>query len=148
LTWLLPAVHHQVLSHVTLWILQQVAFFAFGALLWAPILERVRAVPRWFRTAAKCGYMYGVFAVGLILANILWFSGTAFYDSHAAAARAWDLSPLQDQASAGTMMMATHCLLAFGAIAVLFFRRAAAHDREQGDHRALQAPRDQDAPTA
>jgi hypothetical protein len=29
-------------------------------------------------------------------------------------------------------MMATHCLLAFGTIAVLFFRRAAADDREQG----------------
>jgi cytochrome c oxidase assembly factor CtaG len=70
--------------------------------------------------------------VGLILANILWFAGTAFYASHAAVARAWGLSPLQDQANAGTVMMATHCLLAFGAIAVLFFRRAAADDREQG----------------
>lgn len=130
--WLLPEVHHQVLMHVSLWIVQQLAFFAFGALLWSPIVERLAPAPRWFGTGAKCGYMYGVFAVGLILANILWFSGTAFYASHAAVARAWGLSPLQDQANAGTVMMATHCLLAFGTIAVLFFRRAAADDREQG----------------
>jgi cytochrome c oxidase assembly factor CtaG len=130
--WLLPGVHHQVLTHVSLWVVQQMAFFAFGALLWSPIVERPGRAPRWFGTGAKCGYMYGVFAVGLILANTLWFSGTAFYASHAAVARAWGLDPLQDQANAGTVMMATHCLLAFGAIAVLFFRRAAADDREQG----------------
>lgn len=128
--WLLPAVHHEVLMRSSLWIVQQIAFFVFGALLWAPIVERPGPAPRWFGTGIKCAYMYGVFAVGLLLANIMWFSGTPFYESHAAVARAWGLSPLQDQANAGTVMMVTHCLLAFGAIAVLFFRSAAAAERE------------------
>jgi putative membrane protein len=131
--WLLPDLHHEVVDHTSLWVLQQVAFFGFGLLLWVPILERVRTVPSWFRTGAKCGYMYGVFAVGLLLANIMWFSGTPFYDSHAAGAEAWGISPLQDQANAGTVMMVMHCLLAFGAIAVLFFRRAAADTGKHGD---------------
>lgn len=131
--WLLPDVHHEVVNHVSLWLVQQLAFFGFGTLLWAPILERIRSVPGWFRTGAKCGYLYGVFAVGLLFANIMWFSGTAFYDSHAAGAEAWGVSPLQDQANAGTVMMVMHCLLAFGAIAVLFFRRAAADTGKHGD---------------
>jgi putative membrane protein len=131
--WLLPDLHHEVVDHVSLWVLQQVAFFGFGLLLWAPILERLREVPAWFKTAAKCGYLYGVFAVGLLLANIMWFSGTAFYDSHAAGAEAWGISPLNDQANAGTVMMVMHCLLAFGAIAVLFFRRASADVGREGD---------------
>jgi putative membrane protein len=126
--WLVPDIHHAVLESATLWVLQQVAFFAFGLLLWMPVLERGWESPRWFGTGAKCGYMVGVWFTGLGIANLYWFSGTAFYESHAVAARAWDLNPLQDQANAGTVMMVTHCFLALGAICVLFFRNA----REDG----------------
>ena len=99
------------------------SFLAFGLLLWAPIVETLPA-PAWFSTGWKCGYMVGVWVVGLTIANIYWFSGTAFYDGHAAAAAAWGFDPLEDQANAGTVMMVLHCLLAFGAIMVLFFRQA------------------------
>ncbi len=121
--WLLPAVHHQVLDSPPLWILQQASFLALGLLVWAPVIESLPA-PAWFTTGWKCGYMVGVWFVGLAIANVYWFSGTAFYDAHAAAAAAWGLEPLEDQANAGTVMMVVHCLLAFGAIAVLFFRQA------------------------
>ena len=123
IVWLLPAVHHQVLEHPPLWILQQASFLGLGLILWAPVLESLPA-PDWFSTAWKCGYMVGVWVVGLSIANVYWFSGTPFYDSHAAAAAAWNVEPLEDQANAGTVMMVVHCLLAFGAIAVLFFRQA------------------------
>lgn len=121
--WLLPSVHHLVLESPPMWILQQLSFLAFGALLWAPVVE-VLPAPAWFGTGWKGGYMSGVWTVGLTIANVYWFSGTAFYDSHAAATRAWGLEPLEDQANAGTVMMVLHCLLAFGAITVLFFRQA------------------------
>ena len=75
--------------------------------------------------------MVGVWSVGLTLANVYWFSGSPFYPSHTAAAAAWGISPLQDQANAATVMMATHCLLAFGAITVLFFRQAREDGLEQ-----------------
>ncbi len=121
--WLLPAVHHEVLESAPLWILQQASFLALGLVLWAPVVESLPA-PHWFSTGWKCGYMVGVWVVGLSIANVYWFSGTTFYDSHAAAAAAWSVEPLEDQANAGTVMMVLHCLLAFGAIAVLFFRQA------------------------
>jgi cytochrome c oxidase assembly factor CtaG len=110
--------------HPAAWTLQQVSFFAFGIALWAPVTERFAPAPMWFGTGAKCLYMLGVWSVGLTLANIYWFAGSAFYPSHTAAARSWGLSPMQDQANAATVMMATHCLLAFGAITVLFFRQS------------------------
>jgi cytochrome c oxidase assembly factor CtaG len=121
--WLLPPVHHAVLEYQPLWILQQVSFLAFGMLLWAPVVECLPA-PRWFSTGIKSAYMAGVWFVGLITANIYWFSGTAFYSSHAEAAAAWGFQPLEDQANAGTVMMVVHCLLALGATTYLFFRQA------------------------
>ena len=123
LVWLLPAVHHEVLMNPALWVLQQLSFLALGVLMWMPVVERVPA-PDWFGTGWKGSYMTGVWTVGLIIANIYWFSGTAFYESHAAAATAWGISALQDQANAGTVMMLSHCMLAFGAVTVLFFRQA------------------------
>jgi putative membrane protein len=131
LIWLLPPVHHQVFDHQAAWIGQQVSFFVFGIVLWAPITERLVASPRWFGLGFKCAYMVGVWFVGLTVANVFWFSSKAFYSSHAAGAAAWGLSPLQDQANGATVMVATHCLLSFGAIAVLFFRQSREGDLEQ-----------------
>lgn len=121
--WLLPGLHHLVLETPPLWILQQVSFVVLGTLLWMPVVEVIPA-PRWFSTGWKGSYMSGVWFLGLGIANVYWFSGTAFYDSHAEAALAWGVEPLEDQANAGTVMMVLHCLLAFGAITVLFFRQA------------------------
>jgi putative membrane protein len=121
--WLLPGVHHAVLESAPLWVLQQTSFVVLGTLLWAPVVE-VLPAPSWFGSGWKGSYMSGVWFLGLGIANVYWFSGTAFYDSHASAAAAWGVEPLEDQANAGTVMMVLHCLLAFGAIAVLFFRQA------------------------
>ncbi|HWH13897.1 MAG TPA: cytochrome c oxidase assembly protein [Miltoncostaeaceae bacterium] len=128
LVFLIPALHHAVLDHQPLWVAQQFAFFGFGLMLWIPILERGVSAPAWFGTGLKCAYMVGVWFAGLAIANLLWFSGTAFYESHAVAAQVWGLNPLADQANAGTVMMVTHCFLALGAVTILFFRQS----REDG----------------
>lgn len=121
--WLWPDLHHRVLESQGLWILQQTSFLLIGLLLWGPIVESLPA-PAWFNTGLKGVYMSGVWFVGLSIANVYWFSGTAFYESHAAGAAVWGVEPLEDQANAGTVMMVLHCLLAFGAITILFFRQA------------------------
>ena len=126
--WLLPDVHHAVLESETLWVLQQFAFFGSGLLLWMPVLDRVVESPRWFGTGAKVVYMVGVWFVGVFIANVYWFSGTAFYESHAVAAKVWGLDPLEDQANAGTVMVTMHCFLTLSAITWLFFRQS----RESG----------------
>lgn len=138
--WLVPAIHHQVLTHPALWVVQQISFLAFGVLMWMPVLERVPA-PEWFGTGWKGSYMSGVWTVGLVISNIYWFSGTAFYSSHVQAAVAWGISPLQDQANSGTVMMLTHCMLALGAVTLLFFRQAQEGSLRQ---RLLEAGLDRD----
>jgi len=122
--WLIPAIHHHVLTSQPLWILQQVSFFTFGAIFWAPVAERLTPAPRWYSAGVKCGVLMGLWFVGLTIANVFWFAGHAFYASHAVAARALGLEPLEDQGMAGTVMMVTHCFIAFTAVSVLFFRAA------------------------
>jgi hypothetical protein len=75
--------------------------------------------------------MVGVWFAGVFIANVYWFSGTPFYDSHEAGAAEFGWSALQDQANAGTVMILAHCAITFGAIAVLFFRHAAERGLEQ-----------------
>ena len=130
IVWLLPAVHDAVLENGALWIAQQASFLVFGLLLWAPVVESLPA-PDWFGTGWKVVYMNGVWFLGLAIANVYWFSGTAFYSGHAAAAAAWGVDPLEDQANSGTVMMLSHCLLAFSAITILFFRQAREGDLRQ-----------------
>jgi len=129
--WLFPSIHGQLLDSELVWILQQISFFVFGFLVWCPVLERVSTAPAWFGTGAKCAYMTAVWFFGLGIANLFWFSGTPLYPGHAALDTAWGIGALQDQANAGTVMMVTHCILAFGTIGVLFFANARERSIEQ-----------------
>jgi putative membrane protein len=131
LLWLLPDLHHEVLYRPWVWVLQQVAVFGAGIIMWSPITDRIVDPPAWFRTGPKCFYMIGVWFTGVGIANVYWFSGTPFYESHAAGAAAFGMSALQDQANSGTVMILAHCAITFVAIAILFFRNAAERGLEQ-----------------
>lgn len=131
IVWLVPDIHHEVLYRPWVWILQQVMVFGTGIIMLAPVMDRIVDPPAWFRTGAKCAYMVGVWFTGVGIANVYWFSGTAFYESHEAGAAAFGLTPLQDQAHSGTVMVLAHCAITFGAIAVLFFRHASERGLEQ-----------------
>lgn len=131
IAWLVPDIHHEVLVRPWVWVLQQVAVFGAGVIMWAPVTDRFVDPPAWFRTGAKCVYMIGIWFAGVGIANVYWFSGTPFYESHEAGAAAFGFSALQDQANAGTVMILAHCAITFGAIAVLFFRHASERGLEQ-----------------
>lgn len=131
IAWLVPDIHHEVLVRPWVWVLQQAAVFGAGVIMWAPVTDRFVDPPAWFRTGAKCVYMIGIWFAGVGIANVYWFSGTPFYDSHEAGAAAFGFSALQDQANAGTVMILAHCAITFGAIAVLFFRHASERGLEQ-----------------
>ncbi len=131
IAWLVPDAHHEVLYQPWIWVVQQVAVLGAGVIMWAPITDRFVDPPAWFRTGWKVVYLIGVWFAGVFIANVYWFSGTAFYESHAAGAAAFGFSALQDQANAGTVMILAHCAITFGAINVLFFRHAAERGLEQ-----------------
>ena len=129
--WIVPDVHHEVLARPALWVVQQFAVFVAGIALWAPITDRIVDPPEWFRTGAKCAELIVVWFTGIALANLFWFSGSPLYDGHSAGALAWGISPIQDQANAGTIMALAHCAITFVAIGILFFRHASERGLEQ-----------------
>lgn len=121
--WHIPPVFDAALANDSLHAVEHMSFVVFGLILWAPIVEPVRG-PAWFTTRLKVAYMAGLWFAGLLFANVLWFSGTVIYTTYEQTAPSFGVSTLRDQGNAGTVMMVTHCLLAFGAAAILFFRQA------------------------
>jgi putative membrane protein len=128
--WHVPAIYERALADDAVHALEHACVMTAGLLLWAPVIEPLPA-PAWFGTRVKVAYVAGMWFVGLMAANVLWFSGTALYPVYADTAPAFGVGPLEDQGDAGTVMMVTHCLLAFGTAAVLFFRQGAEEQLRQ-----------------
>jgi putative membrane protein len=128
--WHLPVLYEGALENDAVHALQHVSFFAAGALMWAPVVE-VLPGPMWFGTGAKLGYIVVVRLLETVLGNVFIWSGTVFYDVYADGSVPWDVSPLEDQGWAGTVMMLEGSLVTIGAIAWLFLRLAAEGERRQ-----------------
>jgi putative membrane protein len=128
--WHLPVLYESALEHDAVHALQHVCFFAAGALMWAPVVE-VLPGPIWFGTGAKLGYIVVVRLLETLLGNVFLWSGTVFYDVYADGDVPWNVSPLEDQGWAGTVMMLEGSLVTIGAIAWLFLRLAAEGELRQ-----------------
>jgi cytochrome c oxidase assembly factor CtaG len=98
--------------------------------MWAPVVE-VLPGPMWFGTGAKLGYIVVVRLLETVLGNIFIWSGTVFYDTYADGDVPWDVSALEDQGWAGTVMMLEGSLVTIGAIAWLFLRLASEGELRQ-----------------
>jgi putative membrane protein len=128
--WHLPFLYEAALRHDAVHALEHVAFFAAGALMWAPVLEILPA-PEWFGTAAKMGYIVAVRLISTVLANVLIWAGEPFYDFYEQADRPFGLSAEADQGLAGAVLMVEGSLVTIGALAWLFLRLAAEGELRQ-----------------
>jgi hypothetical protein len=61
---------------------------------------------------------------GVVLGNVLMWSGTVFYEGYAAGERYWGISALTDQSTAGVVMMIEGTFVILGVFTWLFFRAA------------------------
>jgi putative membrane protein len=120
--WHFSPLYEAALDNDLVHAVEHVAFFAFGVLMWAPVVEMLPA-PAWFGTGWKLAYVGGVRLTTTILGNIFWWSGTVFYPVYATTTR-FDVDPLSDQSLAGTVMMAETGIVTLVLIIVLFFRMA------------------------
>lgn len=123
IVWHLPTLYEGALRHDSVHALEHIAFFAAGALMWAPVLE-VLPAPEWFGTAAKMGYMVAVRLVSTVLGNVFVWAGHPFYSFYEQADRPWGLSADSDQGIAGAVMMVEGSLVTIGVLAWLFLRLA------------------------
>jgi putative membrane protein len=128
--WHLPVLYEGALEHEAVHALQHISFFAAGALMWAPVVE-VLPGPMWFGTGAKLGYIVVVRLLETVLGNVFIWSGSVFYDTYADGDVPWNVSALEDQGWAGTVMMLEGSLVTIGAIAYLFLRLASEGELRQ-----------------
>ena len=128
--WHVPYLYDAAVRHDGIHALEHLCFFTAGALMWAAVIE-VLPGPAWFGTAAKLGYIVAVRLLETVLGNVFLWAGSPVYDVYDDGSRLYGLSPLRDQALAGTVMMLYGSLVTLGAIAWLFLRWGAESELRQ-----------------
>jgi cytochrome c oxidase assembly factor CtaG len=121
--WHVPALYDAAYGGAALHALEHSCFIFFGCLMWMPVFGPLPK-PTWFTAAWKVGYVIAVRFTGAILGNVLMWSGSVLYTRYAAGEASWGLSPLEDQSTAGVIMMIEGTFLALGLLAWAFFEAA------------------------
>ena len=128
--WHVPFMYEAALHHDSIHALEHFCFFTAGALMWSPVVETLPA-PEWFGTGFKLGYIASVRVFDTALGNVFLWSGTVFYPFYEHPTERWGISPLHDQALAGTVMMLESSIVTLAALAWLFLRLAAEGELRQ-----------------
>ncbi len=121
--WHIPALYDAAYGGAFLHAVEHTSFIFFGCLMWMPVFGPLPK-PQWFTAAWKVVYVIAVRFAGAILGNVLMWSGTILYTRYAAGEQSWGLTPLQDQSTAGVIMMIEGTFLGLGLLAWVFFEAA------------------------
>ncbi len=127
--WHIPALYDSAYGGAAVHALEHTLFIFCGCLMWMALLGPLPR-PAWFTNAWKLGYVIAVRFTGVVLGNVLMWSGTVFYSGYARGEAHWNISPLTDQSTAGVIMMVEGTFVILGIFAWLFFRSA-----EEGSER-------------
>ena len=128
--WHAPALYQAALRNDLLHSLQHACFFLFGLNMWLALLGPLPK-PAWFTSAGRLGYVVLVRFTGMLLGNVLIWSGTVLYPYYASGERAHGLRGLQDQGLAGAAMMLEGSLVTIALLGWLFMTAAAESERRQ-----------------
>jgi putative membrane protein len=128
--WHSPALYQAAVNHQAVHALQHTCFVFFGFTMWLALLGPLPQ-PSWFGNGAKLLYIVAVRLTGALLGNIFIWSGSVFYPDYRAGEASWDLSPLQDQGAAGTIMMIESSILTVLLLGWLFVKTARESEERQ-----------------
>jgi len=135
-TWHVPAAYDYALSHRTVHALEHLSFVVVGVLVWTQLVDPARHGR--LSPVRRLGYAGLLFALGMVLADVLIFSFHPLYPAYAhQQVRMWGISPLRDQQLAG-IVMTVEQLLTLGICAALLLR-VVARRRPARAPRAAQA---------
>jgi|SRR5215203_23640 len=118
--WHIPALYDAAYGGTAAHLLEHTSFIFFGCLMWMPVFGPLPK-PTWFTAGWKVGYVIAVRFAGAILGNVLMWSGTVLYPVYAEGERYWNITPLEDQGTAGVVMMVEGTFLGLGLLAWVFF---------------------------
>lgn len=121
--WHVPALYDAAYGGAALHVLEHSTFIFFGALMWMPVFGPLPK-PTWFTGIWQVVYVIAVRFSGAILGNVLMWSGTVLYEVYLPGERAWGISPIADQSTAGVIMMVEGTFLGLGMLAYAFFKAA------------------------
>jgi putative membrane protein len=105
--WHVPVVYEAALHHDGVHLLQHVALFAGGLLLWISVFS-----PRW-SVAVRLGAVAGMMLVSLGLSTVLLWWPRVLYSTYRDAHTLAGISPLSDQRLGGGLMLLEGSLVAF-----------------------------------
>jgi putative membrane protein len=100
--WHLPLLYDAALDDDLVHAVEHAAFFTGGLLLWATLLG---LLPSRFGSGQRLLGLAFVWVTGAALANVLLWSGRAWYPAYVRAPRTWGLSALADQRAGGGVML-------------------------------------------
>jgi putative membrane protein len=121
--WHVPALYDAAYGGAPLHALEHATFIFFGCLMWMPILGPLPK-PAWFTAGWKVVYVIAVRFAGVILGNVLMWSGTVLYTVYRPGEHDWGITPITDQSVAGVIMMVEGTFLGLGLLAWFFFEAA------------------------
>ncbi len=128
--WHSPALYQAAINHEAVHALQHTSFVFFGFTMWLALLGPLPQ-PSWFGNGAKLLYVVAVRLTGALLGNIFIWSGSVFYPDYRPGEASWDLSPLQDQGAAGTIMMIESSIVTVLLLGWLFVKTARESEERQ-----------------
>ena len=117
--WHLPTLYEAALTDPVLHVVEHLSFLVSALLFWALIIPVVR--PR-MPYPARLGFVFVTALQSGGLGAILTFASVPLFSAHAAGARAWGLSALQDQQLAGVIMWIPSGVVYLATMSLLFIR--------------------------
>jgi putative membrane protein len=128
--WHLPALYEASLSSPAVHALQHTTFVFFGVTMWFALLGPLPQ-PEWFGNGAKLLYIVAVRLTGALLANVFVWSESVFYPAYRPGQADWDITPLEDQGLAGTLMMVEGSIVTVVLLGWLFLKTARESEERQ-----------------
>jgi cytochrome c oxidase assembly factor CtaG len=128
--WHVPVIYDATLASEPLHVLEHLSFVIAGTLAWIQVVDPARRHA--LSTVGRLGFLLGMFVVGQTLATSLVLAQSALYEAYAGTGdRLFGMSALEDQHTAGFLMMLEQ-MLVLGTAAALLVRRHLDESSEAG----------------
>lgn len=121
--WHIPVMYDAAYGGALLHGVEHGLFLGFGVMMWMPVFGPL-PTPTWFGPGWKVVYTVIVRFAAAILGNILMWTQFTLYENYNEGHLKWGISAIQDQSTAGVIMMVEGTFLILGVLAFTFFESA------------------------
>ncbi len=128
--WHIPFLYQAALRDEGVHAIEHACFLLAGIAMWMALLGPLPK-PAWYGNLARLGYIVAVRLIEAILGNVFLWSHTIFYPYYRVYEAGYHISPLQDQITAGAVMMVEGSIVTLLLFAWLFMRAATQSEQRQ-----------------